>query len=222
MSVQALSAVFEHSTAKGSARLVLLSIANHVNDEGIAYAGIQTYVREGRISERAARDAVRQLESLGEIEAVGVHPQYRTTLYALRVGQFLQGQMLPHGANGGAKSAPEPKAAVGVTALSSGSSPTGPRSAQRFSDAEFEAFWAAYPIRKGKAAAKRAFGKALKKAGSLDVLVEGARRYAADPNRDPLATKYAQGWLNDERWLDEDSEDASSQALRLLRERGTA
>lgn len=221
MSVQALTATFEHSRSTGSARLVLLSMANHAGDEGTAYISIATCTKEARISERAARYAVRQLESLGEIEAVGVHPQYRTVVYAIRVGQLLQGQIL-HPAKQAADSAPESKAtkAVGVTALRSSSSSTGQSSA-RFTDSDFEAFWTAYPAKKGKAAAKRVFGKALAKA-PLHTLIDAAERYRDDPHRDPKATKYAQGWLNDERWNDEDTEDSGSQALRLLRERGTA
>lgn len=66
---------------------------------------------------------------------------------------------------------------------------------------DFERFWEAYPLKNGKSAAFKAFRKALRKATAGEV-IEGARRYRDDPNRDPGYTKYPQGWLNDGRWAD--------------------
>jgi hypothetical protein len=66
---------------------------------------------------------------------------------------------------------------------------------------DFERFWQTYPLKNGKSAAFKAFRKALRKAASSEI-IEGARRYRDDPNRDPGYTKYPQGWLNDGRWAD--------------------
>jgi DNA-binding transcriptional MocR family regulator len=66
----------------------------------------------------------------------------------------------------------------------------------------FDEFWEAYPSSRDKAAAQKAWTKALKKA-SADDIIAGALRYRDDPGRDPRYTKYAQGWLTDERWNDE-------------------
>lgn len=65
----------------------------------------------------------------------------------------------------------------------------------------FDEFWEVFPLKKGKGAAQRAWVKAVKKTDP-SVIIEGARRYAEDPKRDPAYTKYPQGWLNDERWGD--------------------
>ena len=69
--------------------------------------------------------------------------------------------------------------------------------------AEFEEFWSVYAKEgkhdKPKAAA--AFTRALLRA-DLGAILAGARRYAEDPNRDPGHTKYAEGWLNGDRWND--------------------
>lgn len=67
---------------------------------------------------------------------------------------------------------------------------------------DFDAFWAVYPKRAGKAAARRAWQKATKLANPADIIA-GAVRYRDDPNRDPAYTKMAQGWLNDGRWEDD-------------------
>lgn len=69
-------------------------------------------------------------------------------------------------------------------------------------DSDFDDFWRAYPARKGKPAARKAWANAIKRA-TPETIIAGARRYANDPARDPEHTKYPQGWLNDDRWTDE-------------------
>jgi len=66
---------------------------------------------------------------------------------------------------------------------------------------EFEQFWKTYPLKVGKGAAMKAWVKALRKT-TLDVIIEGAERYAKDPNRDPAFTAHPATWLNSDRWLD--------------------
>jgi DNA-binding transcriptional regulator YhcF (GntR family) len=69
-------------------------------------------------------------------------------------------------------------------------------------ETEFDLFWKIYPLKVGKAAAKKAWEKAVKEAG-VDKLVNGALRYANDPNRHPSFTAHAATWLNAGRWNDE-------------------
>jgi hypothetical protein len=73
---------------------------------------------------------------------------------------------------------------------------------QNPSDSEFNLFWAIYPRKEAKGAARTAFIKACKKA-SVDAIIEGAKRFAADPNRQPEFTAHASTWLNQERWTDD-------------------
>ena len=68
--------------------------------------------------------------------------------------------------------------------------------------ASFEEFWDAYPRKAGKRKALAAWKRAVRRA-SNSTLVEGAVRYAQDPNRVDRYTKYAEGWLNGDMWLDE-------------------
>ena len=63
-------------------------------------------------------------------------------------------------------------------------------------------FWAIYPRKEAKGAARTAFIKACRKV-SVDVIVEGAKRFASDPNRQDEFTAHASTWLNQERWSDE-------------------
>lgn len=67
----------------------------------------------------------------------------------------------------------------------------------------FNEFWFAYP-KAGRNAKKPAFKAWQKAVKTTDpsVILSGAKRYAADPNRSDAFTKWAQGWLNDGRWED--------------------
>jgi DNA-binding transcriptional regulator YhcF (GntR family) len=69
-------------------------------------------------------------------------------------------------------------------------------------ETEFDIFWKIYPLKVGKAAAKKAWEKAIK----LDppaAICAGAFKYAEDPNRHPSFTAHAATWLNAGRWADE-------------------
>jgi hypothetical protein len=65
----------------------------------------------------------------------------------------------------------------------------------------FESFWAVYPRKIGKGAARKAYRNALKRA-SAEEIAAGAKAYAAS-KPDPQYTAHASTWLNADRWLDE-------------------
>jgi hypothetical protein len=73
----------------------------------------------------------------------------------------------------------------------------------------FEEFWVEFPLHRGKDGALRSWKKVRARGVPNEVLIDGAKAYAADPSRDPTKTKYAQGWLNDGRWQDEVSPNGS-------------
>lgn len=112
-----MSWVLEHSASQHSARLVLLSLANHANDENEAWCSVGTICKETLLSERAVQGALRKLIAIGEIAAAGTHRKYRTAIYrlpqSLHPAEFAPPQDM-QGAKPKAKSAPEPKAS-GVT-----------------------------------------------------------------------------------------------------------
>ncbi|MEE2058950.1 hypothetical protein [Rhodococcus artemisiae] len=66
----------------------------------------------------------------------------------------------------------------------------------------FEEFWHEYPRKAGKRKALTAWKRAVRRV-SNETLIDGAIRYAQDPNRVDRFTKYAEGWLNGDGWLDE-------------------
>jgi hypothetical protein len=68
--------------------------------------------------------------------------------------------------------------------------------------ARFEEFWVVYPIHRDRKRAEKAWLKAARRA-SPEIIIAGAIAYRDDPGRDPTKTKYAEGWLNGDRWEDE-------------------
>lgn len=80
--------------------------------------------------------------------------------------------------------------------------------------ADFERFWAAYPRKVGKGAARKAWGIAIKKT-SVAVLLHAVSSQRFD-HREQFRP-HPSTWLNEERWLDESSRgDPVLQAAGLL------
>jgi hypothetical protein len=92
--------------------------------------------------------------------------------------------------------------------VSESSPPKPPKGARRRrydygDDERFKRFWAAFPLKEGKAAAYQAWLKALERGVNPEWIISAAQRYRDDPRRNPDMTKHPQGWLNDERYGDE-------------------
>ncbi|MFV2143208.1 helix-turn-helix domain-containing protein [Isoptericola sp. G70] len=65
----------------------------------------------------------------------------------------------------------------------------------------FEDFWAAYPVKASYRTARVSWRQAVEKT-SPDVILEAARRHAADPNRVERYTRNPHRWLDEEGWQD--------------------
>lgn len=70
---------------------------------------------------------------------------------------------------------------------------------------EFETeFWPLYPRKVGKGAARKAYVAARKRGVTLEALIAGVKRYAAErASEDPKFTQHASTWLGAEGWDDE-------------------
>jgi hypothetical protein len=77
-----------------------------------------------------------------------------------------------------------------------------PRATDAALEAEFDQWYAIYPLHVGRGAALKAFKKA-RQSASLEALIAGAQRYREDPARKPDYTAHPSTWLNQERWQDE-------------------
>lgn len=72
-------------------------------------------------------------------------------------------------------------------------------------DELFDSFWSAWPLKKGKQPAKKAFEKAIKSGATLEEILKGVEQYKREigPAPDWSKVKWPQGWLTDKRWEDE-------------------
>ncbi|MEU0428881.1 helix-turn-helix domain-containing protein [Streptomyces canus] len=85
MSSEAREWVWEHSSSRGTARLVLLSIADRVADEQcISWASLSSLAKRTRASVSTVREAIDRLVHAGELEQLDdlIGPQ-RSTVYRL-------------------------------------------------------------------------------------------------------------------------------------------
>ena len=78
---------------------------------------------------------------------------------------------------------------------------------------QFDEFWSFYPRKAAKQAAKKAWVKTVKTVDP-DILIEGAKRYSTDPNREDEFTAHASTWINDGRWEDEPLPSSSSSGTK--------
>lgn len=98
----------------------------------------------------------------------------------------------------------EPVELDNTNAQTSGSSEREPRPDR------FDEFWDAYPRKVGKKKARAKFAAAVKAAGDPQLVIDGARRLATDPNlpdpKDPDwgYIPHPTTWLNQGRWDDEE------------------
>ncbi|MER7963819.1 helix-turn-helix domain-containing protein [Streptomyces ardesiacus] len=85
MSSEARDWVWEHSSSRGAARLVLLSIADRVADEQcVSWASLSSLAKRTNASVSTVREAIERLADAGELEQLDdlVGPQ-RSTVYRL-------------------------------------------------------------------------------------------------------------------------------------------
>lgn len=84
MSVQASTWAWENSEVGGNALLVLLAVADAANREGEnSCQSMPTLARMTRTSRATVARALKTLTELGELEKVGVHGRYKTSIYRL-------------------------------------------------------------------------------------------------------------------------------------------
>jgi hypothetical protein len=67
VSIKVMGEVWESSSAKGGARLVLLALADHANDEGYCHPSVARLARKSALTERNVQLILRNLERRGEL-----------------------------------------------------------------------------------------------------------------------------------------------------------
>lgn len=186
-------------------KFVLVALADMADEAHSCFPGQERIARMIGATDRTVRAALTKLEADGfltRIERRGSDGLRTSDRYVLHVYR----KMLPVVESPedddrvtGISRRPHRKEIPGnhqrTTREPSDSSPRG--------DGGFAEFYLVYPRKVGKEAARRAFEKAAKSAGS-DVIIAGARRFAADPNLpDKQFIPHPATWLNRGSWEDE-------------------
>lgn len=123
-----MTLVWQHSKQKGSALIMLLAIADHADDAGVAYPGVESLAQKCRMSERNIRYLGESLAQSGELEIVLNAGPRGTNLYKLKVNPNLElfngeeniagrGKTLPPGRPASKKGVGGRKASVGGAAI---------------------------------------------------------------------------------------------------------
>lgn len=225
MSAEATGWAFKSSPYKGALFVLHLAIADTVNDayKNELWASVGNLAEKARLGERIVRKGLSQMVADGLLELVSAKDghvrRYRFLMPADPCTTCTPAQGAPlHSVQKPLHVVPEPLHTVPGTPARGAPYPNRTQeepkqepntlaadiaaSHRRPDDVAFDEFWAVYPLRKAKGAAKTAWGKALKRA-TAEVIIAGAVAYAEDPTRKPEFTKHPATWLNADCWTDE-------------------
>jgi hypothetical protein len=231
MSVEAIAIVLNHSKAKGSAKVILIGIANHLNpDNDGAWPSQAKLANYANITDRAVRTAIDELVKLGELRyEVGTgrsYNQYKPNRYWLTLScppecdgsanhkireEVSNNRVEVFDSQGGSflqsgwkQTSYEPLIEPKEEPLIN-LSPQNKFEGRSVQDL-FDEWYSHYPRKTGKQDAYRQFVKALKLVG-FEKLLAGVIRFANDPNQHPKVLsskiKHPATWLSKGCWDDE-------------------
>ena len=189
MSVKIMSDVWQFSQSKGTARLVLLAIADHCNPSGVAWPSLTRLASYVNVNRRNTINAINQLVELGELKRVKTGRTGRATTYKISFGSVGSDT----GVGGDTSVGSDTQVVSEETPQ-----PSMNRHSIYYREQQFDEFWTQYPKKVGKGAARTAYKSALKKIKHTE-LMAGLAKY----NPDPEFTCNPATWLNQERWNDE-------------------
>ncbi len=89
MSVQLMAAVFERGPSNPHLRLLMLAIADHADDEGLAWPGVERLAAKCAVSARSVQRSLQQLEAAGWLVIEHGKGRGNTNLYRLAVDRLL-------------------------------------------------------------------------------------------------------------------------------------
>lgn len=88
MSIKVSTEVWLGSRNKSGSLLVLLVLADHADDQGIAWPGVPLLARKARLSERHTRRCLNQLVASGELQILPNQARSGRALYRIRLDQL--------------------------------------------------------------------------------------------------------------------------------------
>jgi len=236
MSVRVMGMVWENGPAAASERLMLLAIADHADDAGAAFPGVERLARKCCVTVRPAQNTLRALERDGWITVEIGGGRKNTNHYQINLARLQTPRGAVDDTGGGVTGNPAVHDANPAVSMQETPLPTAPEpsleppeepspsgevhqfalgapvlSHRETEDQQFARFWDAYPKRVDKGHARKMFVAALKKARFDDILsaVEKQKR-TTWLNKERKYIPNPGTWLNGERWLDEPDQPRTS------------
>ena len=220
MSIRVMNEVWESRKFEGNQLLLLLALADFASDDGgNVFPSVEKMAEKTRASRRTVQRNLRKLEDEGVL--IEVRPasqrfpaEYRIVLEALRrppegegrYGDAPEGRQGRHSDHPGASSATilgRHGDAQTVKKNPSRESVNG-REREKILKEEFDDWYQHYPKKVSRGAAEKALARARREGVSLETLIAGAKRYAAEmAGKESQFIRYPATWLNGKCWLDE-------------------
>jgi hypothetical protein len=220
MSIKIMNEVIEAAPVEQGALLVMIMLADSADENSRqCWPSVPTIARRSRLSERQVQYCLKDLAQRGLIEIETNAGRHGTNLYRIArpetwggaktagVKPIAPGGVKPIAPGGVKPIAPEPslepslEPSIRVREELSLFMPDA-LEAKKDED-QFADFWKAYPIKKGRPAAQKAWAKAIRKTPPQKIIA-AAGMYAKSEAVQRGFGKFPQGWLNDERFNDPD------------------
>lgn len=189
---------------KPAAKIVLYWLADHHNEStGACFPSLKTLARECEMDVASVKRHLSNLEASGLIQRqqrMRENGSQTSTQYTLHMAEPV------------AQNAPAPSAKC-ATPLAQNDTPhnLGRYNLGNEQDISspadwfggFEEFWERYPRRIGKAAARKAYAKAVKRAAHDDIMFGLSQQMPSLASREQQYIPHPSTWLNQERWNDD-------------------
>lgn len=220
MSIQALTWALDQSCVTATEKAVLLVLANYVGAKGATFVGQETIAKQACCSVKTVERTLAGFEELGLIRRERRHRKdgSRTSDMVFLIGPnhpekddenlpdtvSVRGSPNRHPVQTKQTSCPNlPDTVSGLTTFEPLEEPLDELGSNAREE-NFDRFWSAYPVKKSKPTAMKAFAKAASKTG-VDVMIEAVERQKNWRQWREGFVPHAATWLNQERWNDEPS-----------------
>ena len=231
MSCYAVRAVLDRSKAKGSARLLLVILAEHLNEKTRRCdPSVATLAREANTTPRTVARLLAELKVDGEIEIATGGGRNHCNAYTIRAAENPDSDDIVSDENPDTRdrvSSSETLTRVtgfdGET-LTNQVRNTDTRVTQTIrnqkdsltaDDADFAAFWSAYPRKVAKPAALKAWRSAKDRPSLADLLAALDRHKGSEQWQSARFIPHPATWINQQRWDDEMPTAAETKPIAL-------
>jgi hypothetical protein len=231
MSYNAVRAVIDRSKAKGSARLLLVILAEHLNEKTRRCdPSVATLAREANTTPRTVARLLAELKVDGEIEIATGGGRNHCNAYTIRAAENPDSDDIVSDENPDTRdrvSSSETLTRVtgfdGET-LTNQVRNTDTRVTQTIrnqkdsltaDDADFAAFWSAYPRKVAKPAALKAWRSAKDRPSLADLLAALDRHKGSEQWQSARFIPHPATWINQQRWDDEMPTAAETKPIAL-------